>query len=103
MRQGGPNTIPYGLFHYATLPEIRGSSEPSALGSMAGEGGRSRRRGIARKQRPSAINTRTAMLSLLAAAPLALAQDCIPLTGSTQCSAFQTASISVNSDLVGFL
>jgi len=55
------------------------------------------------KQRATGINTRAALLSILAAAPIAMAQNCIPLTGSTQCPAFQSASISVDSTLVGFL
>ncbi|KAI5868493.1 hypothetical protein GGS23DRAFT_33601 [Durotheca rogersii] len=45
---------------------------------------------------------RAAVLSLLSTAPGATAQDrCIPLTGSTTCSAFQSASVSTNSFLVG--
>ncbi|KUJ16145.1 uncharacterized protein LY89DRAFT_697426 [Mollisia scopiformis] len=48
------------------------------------------------------LNTRTALLSLLAAAPGAMAETCISLSGSTQCSAFSSASISIDSTLVGF-
>ncbi|KAH8787593.1 hypothetical protein BGZ57DRAFT_755225 [Hyaloscypha finlandica] len=55
-----------------------------------------------RKQRSTAFNTKTALLSVLAAAPGAMAQNCISLSGSTQCSAFNTSSISTDSTLVGF-
>jgi len=56
-----------------------------------------------RKHRSSRINTRTALLSILAAAPAVMAQNCISLSSSTQCSAFQSSSISTDSTLVGFL
>ncbi|PMD16447.1 SH3 domain-containing protein [Hyaloscypha hepaticicola] len=55
-----------------------------------------------RKQPSIGFNTKTALLSVLAAAPQAMAQNCISLAGSTQCSAFSTASISTDSTLVGF-
>jgi len=48
------------------------------------------------------INTKTALLSILAAAPVAMAQNCISLSGSTQCPAFQSASISTDSTVAGF-
>ncbi|KAE9371518.1 hypothetical protein N431DRAFT_342522 [Stipitochalara longipes BDJ] len=55
-----------------------------------------------RKQRSTGLNTKTALLSVLAAAPGAMAQNCISLSGSTQCPAFSSASISTDSTLVGF-
>ena len=40
------------------------------------------------------------LLGLLASSTsVALAQNCIPLAGSTTCSAFNTSSISTGSDL----
>ncbi|KAL7627509.1 hypothetical protein AAE478_001702 [Parahypoxylon ruwenzoriense] len=45
---------------------------------------------------------RAAFLSLLSTVPGAAAQDrCVPLTGSTTCSAFTSASVSTNSFLIG--
>lgn len=49
------------------------------------------------------FNTRTALLSLLFTAPVAMGQGCISLSGSTLCPAFSSASISTNSELFGFL
>ncbi|KAI1103095.1 hypothetical protein F4804DRAFT_333592 [Jackrogersella minutella] len=46
--------------------------------------------------------TKTAFLSMLSAAPVSMAQDkCIPLTGSTNCPAFQSASVSTSSYVTG--
>ena len=42
-------------------------------------------------------------LLLAVLAPVAFAQSCVPLSGSTQCTAFESASISTNSKLTGFL
>ncbi|PVH82089.1 hypothetical protein DL98DRAFT_548106 [Cadophora sp. DSE1049] len=55
-----------------------------------------------RKQRSTGINTKTVLLGALAAVPGAMAQNCISLSGSTQCPAFDSASISTDSTLVGF-
>jgi len=101
MREGAATTIPQPSTYDAPLPEMTGSSGLFAPRSMAIVGGH--QRGAGRTQRSSGINPRTALLSLLAAAPLAMAQSCIPLAGSRQCSAFQSSSISVDSTLVGFL
>lgn len=103
MRELGFNTIPQVSSHNAKLPDLMGSPEPSALQTRAIRGCQQQHHGRDRKQRPTGINTRTALLSLLAAAPLAMAQNCIPLTGSTQCSAFQTSSIAVEGQIVKFL
>lgn len=56
-----------------------------------------------RKSRSTARNLPTALTILLAAAPVAMAETCISLSGSTTCSAFDSASISTNSDLTGLL
>ena len=101
MREGDPNYTIHSPNHNAIVPETVGSSELFASRAMALDGGI--RLGRDPKPRPSGINTRTTLLALLAAVPLAMAQSCIPLTGSTQCPAFQSASISVDSTLVGFL
>ncbi|TVY90819.1 hypothetical protein LAWI1_G003000 [Lachnellula willkommii] len=47
------------------------------------------------------LNTRTALLSILATVPAAMAENCISLTGSTQCPGFSSSSISTNNSLVG--
>ncbi|KAE8447705.1 hypothetical protein EG329_010512 [Mollisiaceae sp. DMI_Dod_QoI] len=65
--------------------------------ASSGQNGSSKRR-----SRPTGLNARTALLSILAAAPGAMAETCISLSGSTQCSAFSSASISTDSTLVGF-
>lgn len=56
-----------------------------------------------RKSRSVGINTRTALLSILATAPAAMAADCISLSGSTVCPAFDAASISTDTTQVGLL
>ena len=56
-----------------------------------------------RKQRSMRLNTRTALLSILATVPAAMAENCISLTGSTQCPGFSSSSISTDSTLVGLL
>ncbi|KAG9241565.1 hypothetical protein BJ878DRAFT_427855 [Calycina marina] len=70
---------------------------------MAVDGGRCCQSQRKDRSRATLFN-KTALLSLfaVAVAPLTLAETCIPLSGSTQCPAFQTSSISVNSTLVGF-
>ncbi|KAI9867540.1 MAG: hypothetical protein M1830_005769, partial [Pleopsidium flavum] len=50
------------------------------------------------KHQPSVVKSFLAMA--LMAAPVAVAQNCIPLSGSTQCSAFNQSSISTDSGLV---
>lgn len=49
------------------------------------------------------VRTTTALLSFFATAPGAMAQNCISLAGSQTCQAFNTSSISRNSQLIGFL
>jgi len=45
---------------------------------------------------------KSVLLASLSASPAAMAQ-CIPLQGSTTCSAFQSSSVSTDSFLVGLL
>lgn len=52
------------------------------------------------KQRWTGSFTKTTLLSILATAPLAIA-DCVSLSGSTQCPAFTSASVDTN--LTGLL
>jgi hypothetical protein len=47
-------------------------------------------------------SVRTILLSLISASPAAMAA-CIPLKGSTTCPAFQSASVSTDSFVVGLL
>ncbi|TVY71465.1 hypothetical protein LSUE1_G007366 [Lachnellula suecica] len=86
----------------ASLNDIAESSEPvrAAAAAMASsrEGDRPRRQ---KQQRSMGLNTRTTLLSILAAAPTAMAETCISLSGSTQCPAFNASSISTDSTLVG--
>jgi hypothetical protein len=82
--------------------ELIEPSRSPGLGTMVsrvGSGGSSSKR----RQGSTGFNTKTALLSILAAAPVAMAQDCISLSGSTLCPAFSSASISTDSTLVGFL
>ncbi|KAI1450278.1 hypothetical protein F5Y02DRAFT_108338 [Annulohypoxylon stygium] len=44
---------------------------------------------------------KSALVSILATAPGSMADSCIPLTGSTTCRAFQSASVSTSSYLIG--
>ncbi|KAH8594388.1 SH3 domain-containing protein [Bisporella sp. PMI_857] len=54
-----------------------------------------------RNNRSTGMKMRAALLSIIVAAPVSMAQNnCIPLTGSSQCPAFQSASISTDSTLV---
>lgn len=57
-----------------------------------------RRRRIPRPLKKSALLTFAA-----ACIPSAMAQNCIPLAGSTLCPAFNQSSISTNPTLVGYL
>ena len=81
------------LIEPARSPQLR-----TMAASAGWRGGPSKREPGSRR-----FNTRTALLSIIAASPLAMAQNCISLSGSTQCPAFSSASISTDSALVGFL
>ncbi|KAH8808868.1 hypothetical protein F5884DRAFT_384667 [Xylogone sp. PMI_703] len=60
--------------------------------------------GVRRQRRSTTgLNTKKALLSVLAAAPIAMAaESCISLADSKMCSAFGSAAISTDSKLVGF-
>jgi hypothetical protein len=96
------NTIRLLPSHNGSILDKTGLLESPRLRTMAEEVGR-RDSSSRRKQRSIGINTKTALLSIIAASPVAMAQNCISLSGSTQCPAFQSASISTDSTLVGFL
>ena len=53
------------------------------------------KRKVSRRQ----SSTKTLLLAFLSTVPTAMAQ-CVPLKGSTACSAFQVSSISTDEDLV---
>ena len=56
-----------------------------------------------RKCRAGGLKKHIGLWSILAAAPSAMAQSCISLSGSTTCPAFSSASISTNPTLIGLL
>lgn len=94
-------TIPLKLSHNGVVLDKTGLIESPSRRTMEKEA--QRRAGSSqRPQRSFGINTKTALLSILAASPVALAENCISLSGSTQCPAFQSASISTDSTLIGF-
>ncbi|CAG8954624.1 hypothetical protein HYFRA_00004544 [Hymenoscyphus fraxineus] len=68
--------------------------------TMAGQRWVDGARSTNRQQPTMGLNIKTALLSIIALAPVAMAQNCIPLTGSTQCPAFGSASISVTDGTV---
>ncbi|PBP25616.1 hypothetical protein BUE80_DR003530 [Diplocarpon rosae] len=81
---------------------IRSLGEAALQGSAMAAQRRGQGRGPStRKQRSIGFKTRAALLSALATAPGAIAQSCISLSGSTQCPAFTSASISTDSTLIG--
>lgn len=101
--RGHESTIQLSPSYNASCDDIAEASEslqaPAMASRRGGDGGRSSKR----KQRSMGLNTRTALLSILATAPAAMAQNCISLSGSTQCPAFNASSISTDSTLVGLL
>lgn len=80
----------------ATQPASVASTGPSLASNFTMSRSSSR---SSTKAQPS---VRTVLLSLISASPAAMAV-CIPLQGSTACSAFQAASVSTDSFLVGLL
>jgi len=56
-----------------------------------------------RKRSMGGLYKTAALLTLLGAVPVTMGQSCIPLSGSTTCPAFSSASISTDSTLVGLL
>jgi hypothetical protein len=79
--------------HCDTVNRELGSKQKGSLGH------RERARGTTSTK----FRTTTALLSILATAPGAMAQNCISLAGSQTCQAFNTSSFSRNSQLIGFL
>ena len=99
---GNDTTIQLSPPRNGPLLELIETSRSPRLRTMASRGGS----GVCSSKRErgsKGFNTRIALLSILAASPVAMAQNCISLSGSTQCSAFSSASISTDSTLVGFL
>ena len=87
------NGAPFELIKSSRSPRLRTMAWRSGSGDCSSK----------REQGSRGFNTRTTLLSILAASPVAMAQNCISLSGSTQCPAFSSASISTDSTLVGFL
>ena len=91
-------TTPLSTFHDESLSELK---EVLNISDRTCDGHSKR---AIRKKSTMGVTTRTALLSILAAVPTAMAQSCISLAGSTQCPAFNTSSISTtDSALVGYL
>jgi hypothetical protein len=90
MQENGMNTV-QSPRHNDSPRESNGSLQSPSMAAQRGHS--SGRRGF---------NTRTALLSVLATVPGVMAQSCISLSGSTQCPAFSSASISTDSSLIGF-
>ena len=105
MREEGPesshgNTIlPLTSYNHDSL-DLTSCKKSARHPSMAATARRTRGSSNGRSRN---FNARTALLSALAIAPGAMAQSCISLSGSKQCPAFGSASISTDSTLVGFL
>lgn len=56
-----------------------------------------------RERRTGGLKKAAALMTLFAAAPAAMAESCISLSGSTTCPAFSSASISTDSTMIGLL
>ncbi|KAI9053084.1 hypothetical protein LZ554_003353 [Drepanopeziza brunnea f. sp. 'monogermtubi'] len=105
LEQGHDTTIPLcqphnGDFDMKKVPqrESRGPPIPAKRGARGSIPSSSP---CPRKQRHTGVNTTSVLLFALATVPVAMAQSCISLAGSTQCPAFTSASISTDSSLVG--
>lgn len=94
-----PNNGVFEIMEESMLLQSRGGRPIMPAPSREGRGSGPSKR----KQRSTGFNTKTVLLGALAAVPGAMAQNCISLSGSTQCPAFDSASISTDSTLVGFL
>ncbi|KAK2627735.1 hypothetical protein QTJ16_002381 [Diplocarpon rosae] len=98
------STICFSQASNVSVDLIRSLGEAALQGSAMPAQRRGQGRGPStRKQRSIGFKTRAALLSALATAPGAIAQSCISLSGSTQCPAFTSASISTDSTLIGLL
>lgn len=75
-------------------------SPSQTMAKVSSKDGRGLNNGSKRKQRWTGSLTKATIISVLASVPVAIA-DCISLSGSTQCSAFTSASIDTN--LTGLL
>ncbi|KAG4413589.1 hypothetical protein IFR04_013255 [Cadophora malorum] len=93
-----PNNGVFEIMEESMLLQSRGGRPIMPAPSREGRGSGPSKR----KQRSTGFNTKTVLLGALAAVPGAMAQNCISLSGSTQCPAFDSASISTDSTLVGF-
>jgi hypothetical protein len=87
--------------HDGGLQEMMETSESPRASTMVSNKGR--KDSSKRKPRSMGVNTKTALLFVLATAPSAMAQNCISLAGSKQCPAFNSSSISTSNTLIGFL
>lgn len=85
-------TCSYSLLDSATT--LRSSQESTMAQKGAG------RNCSSRKQRHGGLNPKILLLSVLAAAPGAMAQGCVSLSGSKLCPAFSAASISTTDSTV---
>ncbi|KAK6600089.1 SH3 domain-containing protein [Botrytis cinerea] len=70
-------------------------SPSQTMAKVSSKDGRGLNNGSKRKQRWTGSLTKATVISILASVPVAIA-DCISLSGSTQCSAFTSASIDTN-------
>jgi hypothetical protein len=88
--------------------EADGQINTKTGGYTMAEGSTTRSHGISDssgrpKRSKGGLNKTAALLILLGAVPATMARSCIPLSGSTTCPAFSSASISTDSTLVGLL
>ncbi|TPX06960.1 uncharacterized protein E0L32_011105 [Thyridium curvatum] len=77
-------------------PQLKAETK-STMDSQAFLGGRNE----AKRRGKATMGSKALLLAALSSAPLAMAQNCIPLQGSKMCHAFQSASISTSSNLTG--
>lgn len=89
--------------HNGSYLDIRDSSQNQDMSSrseLAGWG----RNVSKRRQRAMGFNTRNGLISILAMTPAVMAQNCVSISGSKQCPAFDSASISTTDrTLIGYL
>ncbi|TAQ91602.1 hypothetical protein B7494_g70 [Chlorociboria aeruginascens] len=94
--------IAYVPSHHETCSDqVAPSNSPRNRTMLSGEA--TARAGSRGRRLTGGVNTRTILLSVLAAVPAVMAQNCISLSGSTQCPAFSASSISTDNELIGFL
>jgi hypothetical protein len=88
---------------HARLSQINNLPESPRAPTMAPSNVPLARQSSRAAHRAVGKKTRAALFSLLVAAPVAMAEGCFTLSGSTQCPAFGAAPISTDNTLVGFL